>query len=208
MLPKLDRAIPITLPPQKKSSGLVYGSFPIQGIYDQVAPPLWIEDLEKSLTSHVAYNPYRSIREHLANEQFARILRQNDSLAQKRYEACGELLQLPELLIHPLDHVLPVLLGGDRSGTARDIVYKDLYVLIRADLLISDITYPSYGGPPMEQLYAWAFDIGCLVVSNRWMNSPWTIFHSTVVAQGGVVVPLVRSLLGELGEVDASRIQE
>jgi hypothetical protein len=174
---------------------LVYCSYPITplGIGMKYDPPMWTLDLGRELVRHAIYTPYRDIRDHLQDPRFIRALEGKQELVEKRFRSC-ECLQLPELLLAPLEQASSYLLAADTPRDAESIIYKDLYVLIRADLFVCDIDLPS-SGAAIEQLYAYGFDIGCVTVSTRFLHSPWSIHHSSATAKPSMVVPLVRALL-------------
>jgi hypothetical protein len=163
---------------------LIYTSFAIMG---QEAKPLWIEAVKRHPLAMAAkwefYDPWEPISVQLAKDGFA------SELSKPAIELAHDpTLKMDPRITSVLDEPVKLALkqadietaeGGDAMLTE----FKDLYALTRSQIMLVDLSVPSFGGRSQEVLYAYLLEIPIIGISSRFMNSPWLINKCEVVLQ-------------------------
>jgi len=159
---------------------MVYTSFPILG-YMQA--PSWVEHVRSTFQNQqdvVVYNPRLSMEknDNINQGRFYTLLNQpiepTDEL-KATFEALKLDLSLTtRLMDFPKD-------AFEDDGLSANIVFRDLYILIRCFMLVADANNPSFGGVGQEVLYAHLLNKTTVIVSDRYAPGPWFLAHCDAV---------------------------
>ena len=162
---------------------LVYLSYSIMDIYQ---PPLWVPPLLENKTAmengFVFYNPIDTMADHFKNEAFVKHLSperippliKDNAKVFKLEPMLFESLPDEKTQPNPMTSTLMARFAdADVGKSILNIVFSDLFVLMKADCLVVDMNQPSHGGKPMEVLYAHLWDIPIIGICHRRDFSPW-----------------------------------
>jgi hypothetical protein len=148
---------------------LIYCSFPIMG-YD--SKPDWVDSLKNSLFAKEMkwsfYDPYISVREQpelLQNIQQFKI--------NKIAEENTNLLKLNTMMLNSTPEAIQQLIRCDDMELSTDVLFKDLFMLIRANVMVVDLNRKTSGGTAQEVLYAHLLNIPVVGISFKFQVSPW-----------------------------------
>jgi hypothetical protein len=142
---------------------------------DQSREPTWFPMIMNHPLARaegwVFYNPWRLLREQ---PLVAKIIFEREPC--KRLLTNYETLKLDSELLSILNDKLALRLdSADRTNTTSDLVLKDLYVLIRSDVMVVDLDVPSHGGKSQETYIASLGDIPIIGVTSRFVLTPWLL---------------------------------
>ena len=179
---------------KQKSSKLIYFSHPIAGYS---SPPSWVEPIRNVLIEHgyLVFAPWWNASELFTEKDLP--LLQN--LQPKLVPATCDLLKIPREVLLPVEHeVVNQLITRGDSGEYDCIVFKDLWFLSRASLVLCDLTQPMFGmGTAQELLYAKQLDIPSIgLVGGNGKMSPWiprsvSVLHTSLPSIASIL-PLVQ----------------
>jgi len=148
---------------------LIYCSFPIMG-YSQ--KPQWVDNLKNSLfvksQEWLIYDPYIKVGEQPTLLDAVPQLQIN-----KLADTHHALLKIHELCLSSSPEAIQQLFRSDVGDLATDVIFKDLYFLIRSNIVIVDLNHKSSGGTPQEVLYAHILNIPIYGISAKSHQSPW-----------------------------------
>ena len=85
----------------------------------------------------------------------------------------------------------------DDHDLSSQILFKDLFLLIRSDIVVADFNNPS-AGSAQEILYAHLMDIPILGISYRSSVSPWLQNRAVAVAAPKNADDIIRLVIGAL----------
>jgi len=151
---------------------LVYCAY---SILDQIEPPDWLGKLAANKTvvnqGWGLYDPALGFMANSQNPAVAAALSHDRKIPHKIAEA-HEVLRLDPKLFAPLGDVAARMSAADRFPSI-DVSFKHLYVLLRSDVVLVDLTVPSHGGKYYEALYGHLFGKPVIGISHRFILSPW-----------------------------------
>lgn len=145
---------------------LVYFAHPMT----PVEPP-WITALSGELgRSNVqVYRPAVPLIEQLQNKALTEALERPPA---PKFRALAEALQIDSDLFEPLQRALPSLAEADVSEPLVRSVRKDLFCLMRSDLVVCDLTSMSMGDQGHDILFARAGGLVVVGVTDRFQQPP------------------------------------
>lgn len=171
---------------------LIYFSYPITGFQEV---PVWVQPLKETLCKlgYLVYSPGELVGQQFGKPDLPYI----NALEKKALKPLCSVLSLPEDLTLPYEHVARFILQGDQ-GEPYYAWFKHLWFLIRANLVIADLTRPSFGAETgQELLYAKQLGIPTLAVHpENCTISPWLQRSITALLTAEFnlhnMIPLVR----------------
>ena len=84
-----------------------------------------------------------------------------------------QILRLSPSLFEAPDKVSSVLTTAESNWFARDLEFRDLYLLLRSDIILADLNSPSFGSVSMEILYGYLMDIPVIGVCHKVFQTHW-----------------------------------
>jgi len=172
---------------------IVYISYPRNLGY---VPSWWnILKQDDSMKLISCYDPGGNLMEVIQQDkEFAELLAET-------VEISTELFKLPPQLREGLTaENLAMIETGDRRVLAKAEVWRDLYVLMRSDVVLADLNSLEIGSRTLEMVYAKLWGIPIIGVSDNMTNSP---AHLSLL---DVVVPSnIDNLVGMIGHKISER---
>lgn len=151
---------------------LIYASFPITGYEEK---PKWVLSIRNSLQPcEMLYDPSLPIQSQFSQESFIRHLEMTvpqeviSSLFKNRSEG------FPLWLSSPIsDHIVKEALASCDSESEADFIFREIYVILRSNILLADLSNPSFGGVSSSILFARLLSIPIIGLTYRFHVSPW-----------------------------------
>lgn len=142
---------------------------------DEAEPPDWVVKLRDNPTMRASrwtlYEPFHGFAGNV--ERQARLMAELADPGRLRKPE-GD-LKLDPMLFEPLTtQVMGRMQAGD-GGPTIDVPFKNLYVLLRSDIVLVDLNVPSHGGKAQEVLYAYLLGVPVVGVAHRFILSPWLV---------------------------------
>jgi len=152
---------------------LIYLSYPLMD-YDE--PPRWVEPFKRSLMGQMEnwsyYDPILGFSGNIESEAgLVGILSDPKRVSALAVQAAGHLRLDPDLF-KPLSEALPRLRVADSSPTA-DVAFKNVYALLRSNVVVADLDNPDHGEKTQEVMYAYLIGVPVVGVAQRFMFSPY-----------------------------------
>lgn len=155
---------------------LIYFSYPVVNFQEI---PQWVAPLREALCSlgYLVYSPGELVGSQFGKPDLPFI----NALEKKATKGLCSVLSLPEELLLPYENIARFILSGDQ-GEPYYSLFKHLWFLVRANLIVADLTRPSFGGETgQELLYAKQLGIPTLgVLPENGSISPW--LHRSLTA--------------------------
>lgn len=166
----------------------IYASFPMLGY---TTKPLWVDELKNNTfvksQNWVVYDPTILIGHQ--NDVIDYIPKSNiNKIALEHHK----LLKLNELSLSNSPEAIQQLQRSDTGQLSSDIVYKDLFLLMRSDVVLVDLNKKSAGGTPQEVLYAHLLNIPIIGISHMPSVSPWMHYRIPVIANPKNIDDLIK----------------
>lgn len=152
---------------------LIYLSYPLMD-YDK--PPAWVEPFKRSLVVQMehwsCYDPILGFSGNVESDPgLVGILSNPKRVSALAVKAASHLRLDPELF-NPLSKALPRLQAADAAPTA-DVAFKNIYALLRANVVVADLENPDHGEKTQEVMYAYLIGVPVVGVAQRFMFSPY-----------------------------------
>ncbi len=172
---------------------LVYLAYPPE-------PPRWAAWVAQRVDQigATAYQPFDSIRKKLAADPLFRAL-VDRTLAPT--DLARQIGSFSPWMLEPLRAGrIDRLAGADvPNPLVDDIVGPELYVLLRAAIVLVDLNRPAFAGTTAVAFHAHQLGIPVWGVADRIVTAPWFLAHADGVVRSGAVADLVYDLLGLTG---------
>lgn len=156
-------------------SKLIYCSY---SLMDADGRPSWLDKLRINpvcLREHWAfYDPMLGFTGNIESDPYLAAAMSDNSRLRTRGAQNMEALRLDPALLLPLPEVHNRLRQAD-SGPSVDVAFKNIYVLLRSDLVLVDLNAPSHGETAQEVLYAYLFGVPVVGIAHRFILSPWVV---------------------------------
>ncbi len=153
-------------------SKLVYCSY---NLIDQDGIPDWVIKLIANPIAQkdrwAIYNPIHGFTAHLEGK-LSMTAALADATIPQETQRNHKVLKLDPMLFQPLSEVLPRLRAADDSPTL-DVAFKNLYVILRSDVVLVDLNQAGHGESAQEVLYAYLCNIPVIGIAHRFILSPW-----------------------------------
>jgi hypothetical protein len=153
---------------------LIYCSF---NLVDANEPPDWIEKFKSNVITKKEkwsiYNPYLSFTENVRMDPTILTIL-NDPERFSRGAPDLKSLKLDPAILGQLQEVMPRLQAAD-NGPTIDLPFRNLYVILRSDIVIADLNSPGHGEASQEVMYAYLFGVPVVGLSHRFILSPWVV---------------------------------
>ena len=175
---------------------LVYCSYPILG---QQSEPSWVSSLSDVLSrnkgQYCLYRPWLTLEDQLKNSDLQQCLVKdpNPILGNN-----SSLFKIPDRVFSPVSDVINDLLFFDGTDPHVLMPIKDLYCLVRSQILIADISLPSYGEVPSDVLLAYMANIPVIGITNRFVNSPSLVSKMEALITAPNVSTVISKLIPQL----------
>lgn len=155
---------------------LIYCNY---SVLNQVEEPAWVGILAylKTNTELTKFNLYRPL--FPLNPQMV----PEDPVADSKIERLKLILKLTKFdgYQETFDHFeeeggpsIDYLVGAEEQGGGSHLhILKDLWMLAKSDIVVTDCDYPDHGTKDMILLLARMLDIKTIGVCNRFLTSPW-----------------------------------
>ncbi len=153
---------------------LIYCSYPLMDAEVQVD---WIDKLAKNPVARkenwAIYNPRLGFVENFETDPYRAVAMTDPGRISEKAKALAEPLQLDPMLFLPFPEVQHRLAAADRAPTV-DVPFKDLYVILRSDIVLADISNANHG-EDQAVMYAHLLGIPVVAISHRFIMSPWIV---------------------------------
>jgi len=160
--------------------------------------PFWVDPVKNHPLSKSSgwtfYDPIENFTDHLKNPLFVRAMSQAPCDKAKE-----PILKLDPMILAEFDSDrVEIFEKADienlDGGISSLIKLKDLYTLARSKVVLTDLSYPSFGGRPQELLYAYLMDIPIIGISPRFMNSPWMVDICELIMSPRSIDQIIRQI--------------
>jgi len=156
-------------------SKLIYCSY---SIMDQDSAPDWITKMPQNPVVQRErwgfYNPALGFVENFEHDlRIAAALSDQTRIKPLAFQNQQQ-LRLDPMLFHPLTKVMDRMKANDQ-GPSVDLPFKNLYALIRSDIVLLDLNVPEHGEKSQEVLYAYLCNIPVVGIAHRFILSPWIV---------------------------------
>lgn len=155
-------------------SKLVYCSY---NLIDQDSIPDWVEKLTTNpmvlAERWGIYNPIEGFVGNIERSVTVAAVMAKAKAAPLAYDNRQQ-LRLDPMLFQPLNHVMNRLRSADQSPTL-DVAFKNLYALLRSDIVVVDLDGVGHGEPSQEVLYAYLCGVPVVGIAHRFILSPWIL---------------------------------
>lgn len=153
-------------------------------VTDQNQIAAWIPELvSRTEGDLIFYDPWRTVAEQLASPLFMETLSRS-SCAPRAAEHCDALKLDADLFKDPVS--VGQRLQMSDTATTIDFAFKDLYVLLRCDLMLVDFSTPAQGSRSQEAMYAHLANIPIIGISSRFILHPWFMNVAKVIVKPDV----------------------
>jgi len=159
---------------------LIYASHPILGYQEE---PAWVQSVSDHVSKkqHVLYRPRKPFSDMMQNKFFVEAM-------QKEPRPYVTQFGVPSDVVVPLEQLID---DFERDDLHDILVFRDLYVLSRADLIIIDGNNPTYGGTAMETMLASQIGVPSILVSDRTVPGPWMRSFTDMTTSSHEVLKIV-----------------
>ena len=148
---------------------LVYLSFPLLGVENK---PDWVDPVKLNPTSRKEgwgfYDPW-----HPMKEQDASLRELLGRPPAPTFRDNQRALKLDVDLFKSPAEVAQRFMDADVSCRIENVTFRSLYVLLRSDIVLIDLSSPSYEGH-MDLLYAHLGNVPSIGITDRFVSSPWS----------------------------------
>lgn len=156
-------------------SKLIYMSY---SLMDQASKPDWVDKLKDNpmvvKEKWSLYDPSLGFNGNFeAGFYTAAVLSDNSRVNKQAYES-QKSLRLDPALFSDLGKVINRIKAADGAPSI-DLPFKDLYVILRSDIVLVDLNTADHGERSQEVLYAYLFGIPVVGVAHRFILSPWMV---------------------------------
>jgi len=149
---------------------LIYCAY---NLMEQDGPPDWIQKFKTNPVVRQErwsiYDPYFTFTENVGTD-VGLMSRLNDEARLKKIDPVA--LKLDPQLLSPIGVVLDRIKVSDNSPTI-DIPFRELYVLLRSDIVLADLNSMGHGEVSQEVMYGYLFGVPVVGLSHRFILSPW-----------------------------------
>lgn len=154
-------------------SKIIYASYPL---VDQDTAPDWVAKVAGNAVvgreRWVVYDPALGLSGNVeANPSLAGMLTDVSRLSQQAQAGCQQ-LRLDPRLFDPFASILGRLRAADQTPTL-DVTFRNLYILLRSDIVLVDLDFVGHGEPSQEVLYAYLIGVPVVGIAHRFILSPW-----------------------------------
>jgi hypothetical protein len=143
---------------------------------DQDSKPDWIEKLKVNpmvvQERWSLYDPMLGFSGNFESNIYTATCLSDNSRVNKHAQVYQKELRLDPALFRNLGEVLKRIKASD-GGPSIDLPFKDLYVILRSDIMLVDLNEAEHGERSQEVLYAYLFGVPVIGVSHRFILSPW-----------------------------------
>lgn len=176
-------------------SKLIYCSY---SLMDAASQPDWLVKLADNQTLRGArwslYDPGLGFTSNLESSPYlAAALSDNNRVSRAAAEN-QKALKLDPMLFRPLSYVLPRIRHADNSP-ALDVVFKNVYALLRSDIVLVDLNTPEHGEKSQEVHYAYLFGVPIVGIAHRFILSPWVVGKVNAVIFPKTTNDIVRQVI-------------
>jgi hypothetical protein len=154
-------------------SKLIYLSYPLM---DKDTKPDWVEKIKVNpmvQKEHWAlYDPMLGFSGNFESGIYMAAFLSDNTRLSEHAKANQKELRLDPALFGDLGTVLRRVKESDERPSI-DLPFKNLYVLLRSDIMLVDLNDPDHGERSQEVLYAYLFGVPVVGVAHRFILSPW-----------------------------------
>ncbi len=138
----------------------------------QPLEPQWVARLDAKLASRsdiVLYRPWLSLAEQLRNPDLLDALAQPPRAA---FYTAKQMLRLSDHLFQPITSAQAFLKEADGPNPLISAADKDLYCLLRADIMLVDLSVESFGEQGIDALFGFVGGMPVIGLTDRFQNAP------------------------------------
>ena len=174
------RGCPEVSPPSK-TGPLVYLSY--TPLPQQNPHPAWVGPIRTYLINagYTVYTPWMPVEDQVKNVQL-------NSLQKRLLPQLCSAFRLQEELTLDYERVFQTFVQADRGGDFDCIIFRNLWFLSRASLMIADLTVPErlgVSGVTQEMLYARLLEVPTIAIApESGFNNPWLSHCASVMYTG------------------------
>ena len=154
-------------------SKLIYASYPL---LDQDGIPDWVGKLAGNPVARrekwVVYNPALGLTGNLEGNLVMAAVLSDDTRLSLLAARNRQQLKLDPMLFESFGKIVQRLRAADEAPTL-DVSFRNLYVILRSDIVLVDLDRLGHGEPSQEVLYAYLSGVPVVGIAHRFMLSPW-----------------------------------
>ena len=174
---------------------IVYCSYPTLNQQE----PEWVQAILDPMFQEAGfcfYRPYLSLENQITNIDLLKSL--SEATPNSILQENAELLRLQKECFLNIDQAQPMLQATDSGHPTNNSTSKDVFVLSRSNLVLSDQCLPSIE-TSMELFLASCARIPVICMTDKYLNSPWMFKHATVIMDAREKKQLLKTMIGLTG---------